>query len=193
MNRKQLAAALGISASMVSRLANERGMPTDSVERAVRWRSRHLEVARTKGNRGDASFAAPVVHMSAPSPTTVDLIALNAIEHAEKLAAIGFALLGSGRFELIEGDLRVALRAVPVSQRGQVRLECAVFDALVAHLGDAVSDEVDEPAAGVDSARACMSDEEAEQTGRFWYSVACHEIIRTPDASSGLPDWLREL
>lgn len=50
MNRKDLALALGISASMVSRLA-KRGMPTDNVERAQRWRKRHLEPGRRKDVR----------------------------------------------------------------------------------------------------------------------------------------------
>lgn len=47
---KDLAAELGVSPSMVSRLA-KRGMPTDTVERARRWRRRHLELARTKAAR----------------------------------------------------------------------------------------------------------------------------------------------
>src|SRR4051794_38972919 len=54
MEHKQLAAALGISPSMVSGLA-KRGMPVDSVERAGRWRRRHLAHARMKGNRVDTT------------------------------------------------------------------------------------------------------------------------------------------
>ncbi|OJU91023.1 MAG: hypothetical protein BGO13_00210 [Burkholderiales bacterium 66-5] len=50
--KKELAQALGISGSMVSRLA-KRGMPTDSVARAERWRRRHLEPGRMKGQRLD--------------------------------------------------------------------------------------------------------------------------------------------
>ncbi len=52
MLKKELAQALGISGSMVSRLA-KRGMPTDSVARAERWRRRHLEPGRVKGQRLD--------------------------------------------------------------------------------------------------------------------------------------------
>lgn len=60
---KHLARALDISASMCSRLAR-RGMPVDDVERARRWRRRHLELARTKGARmhvagSDSQTSAP--------------------------------------------------------------------------------------------------------------------------------------
>ena len=50
MLKKELADALGISGPMVSKLA-KRGMPTDSVERAQRWRKRHLEPGRLKSNK----------------------------------------------------------------------------------------------------------------------------------------------
>jgi hypothetical protein len=50
MQRNELAALLDISPSMVSRLA-KRGMPTDDLERARRWRKRHLHPGRVKGAR----------------------------------------------------------------------------------------------------------------------------------------------
>lgn len=52
MQQKELATLLDISPAMVSRLA-KRGMPTDSLERAERWRRRHLEPGRVKGARLD--------------------------------------------------------------------------------------------------------------------------------------------
>lgn len=52
MTQKELAELLGISGAMVSRLV-KRGMPTESVERAQRWRRRHLEPGRVKGSRFD--------------------------------------------------------------------------------------------------------------------------------------------
>lgn len=52
MTKAELAQALGISASMVSRLAR-RGMPVDCVDRAKRWRKRHIEPGRIKGVRFD--------------------------------------------------------------------------------------------------------------------------------------------
>ena len=52
MQQKELATLLNISPAMVSRLA-KRGMPTDTLERAERWRRRHLEPGRVKGARLD--------------------------------------------------------------------------------------------------------------------------------------------
>lgn len=51
MQQKELAALLGISPAMVSRLV-KRGMPT-TLEGAQRWRKRHLEPGRVKGSRFD--------------------------------------------------------------------------------------------------------------------------------------------
>ena len=50
MQQKELANLLGVSPAMVSRHA-KRGMPTDTLERAQRWRKRHLEPGRVKGAR----------------------------------------------------------------------------------------------------------------------------------------------
>lgn len=50
MQQKELASLLDISTAMVSRLV-KRGMPTDTLERAERWRKRHLEPGRVKGWR----------------------------------------------------------------------------------------------------------------------------------------------
>ena len=63
MLKKDLAEQLGISGAMVSRLA-KRGMPTDSLERAQRWRKRHLEPGRMKGVRFDPNQSSP----ARPSP-----------------------------------------------------------------------------------------------------------------------------
>jgi hypothetical protein len=52
MQQKELARLLDISPAMVSRLA-KKGMPTDDLERAQRWRKRHLEPGRVKGMRAD--------------------------------------------------------------------------------------------------------------------------------------------
>ncbi len=60
MTGKELAEALGITPSAVSQLA-KRGMPTDSVERANRWRRKHLQRGRMKGVRRDTLPTAPMV------------------------------------------------------------------------------------------------------------------------------------
>jgi phage terminase Nu1 subunit (DNA packaging protein) len=71
MTQKELADALGISQAAVSKLAR-RGMPTDSVERASRWRRRHLQTGRMKGIRRDTVPASPPAQpgAAAPPPTT---------------------------------------------------------------------------------------------------------------------------
>lgn len=67
MLKKELAQLLGVSESLVSRHA-KRGMPTDSLERAQRWRKRHLEPGRVKGSRYDpkAMAKAPAPAVKAP-------------------------------------------------------------------------------------------------------------------------------
>ena len=67
MTKKELAALLGISGAMVSKLS-KRGMPTDSLERATRWRKRHLEPGRVKGARFDPTAAA------AAAAATIDAV-----------------------------------------------------------------------------------------------------------------------
>jgi hypothetical protein len=67
MLKKDLAVALGISGAMVSKLA-KRGMPTDTLERATRWRKRHLEPGRVKGVRMGTNPPPPPPPPAAPPP-----------------------------------------------------------------------------------------------------------------------------
>ena len=70
ITQNELAAALGITPPAVTAL-KKRGMPTDSVERAQRWRNRHLQTGRMKGvRRIDKPAAGPqAAAPSLPSPT----------------------------------------------------------------------------------------------------------------------------
>ena len=61
MLQKDLATALDISPAMVSKLF-KRGMPTDSVERAQRWRKRHLQPGRLKSSKAKGD------HQKSPTP-----------------------------------------------------------------------------------------------------------------------------
>jgi hypothetical protein len=70
MTKKELAVLLGVSASMVTKHSKQ-GMPTDSLERAQRWRKRHLEPGRVKGNRFD-----PNSDKSPPAAHTASLTAV---------------------------------------------------------------------------------------------------------------------
>ena len=117
MTQKELAQALGITPSAVSRLAR-RGMPTDSLQRAQRWRKRHLEPGRVKGSRFDPA-AASAEQTPAPAPAP----ALSPIENLVRLAAKMQALAQAADAELIEvggcvelvdlEPLRCAMRAWP--------------------------------------------------------------------------------
>lgn len=73
MLKKELAQHLGVSESMVSRHAKQ-GMPTDSVERAQRWRKRHLEPGRVKGSRYDSK--AKPAEKAAKMPDIAQCVAL---------------------------------------------------------------------------------------------------------------------
>ena len=121
MTQKELAQALGISPGMVSRLA-KRGMPTDSLQRAQRWRKRHLEPGRVKGARFDpnavldAQTHAPAREQSpaaAPSPIE-NLVRLAAKMQALAQAANAELIEVGGRGELVDLEpLRCALREWP--------------------------------------------------------------------------------
>ena len=184
MLHKDLAKALGISGAMVSRLA-KRGMPTDTVERAMRWRSRHLEPARTKAwrmgaPRDEAAAAAPV---ALPTPAA-------ALRQVYYLATLAAELLPVGQFAVIEPRLRAALRALPPHCRGELMIACpddgdapgadactaaaaspaiplAVLDALTADVLAIVREE-----SGPEERAAELSDAEAEWMAEFWFDVA---------------------
>jgi hypothetical protein len=68
MQQNELAKLLGISPAMVSRLA-KRGMPTDTLERAERWRKRHLEPGRVKGSRFDPNQPSKATAPKQATPT----------------------------------------------------------------------------------------------------------------------------
>jgi len=67
MQQNELASLLDISTAMVSRLV-KRGMPTDTLERAERWRKRHLEPGRVKGSRAGTVKKKPHQHTHPASP-----------------------------------------------------------------------------------------------------------------------------
>lgn len=117
--KKELAELLGISGSMVSRLA-KRGMPVDSLERAERWRKRHLEPGRVKGMRydRDEKIRPPAPAPARPAvaakfgagPGVATLEAVRAVA-----AAVGLALT-EGKHDLAAtmlAPLRDLLRTLP--------------------------------------------------------------------------------
>lgn len=74
MQQNELAKLLDISPAMVSKLKKQ-GMPTDDLDRAKRWRKRHLEPGRIKGSRFDPHLKAklPEPTHSTPAPAIAGL------------------------------------------------------------------------------------------------------------------------
>lgn len=182
MTGRELARALGISETMVSKL-RRRGMPTDSAERAARWRRRHLEPARMKGTRADTlpgpAIGRPPARSREPAAELALLILaglaaatrdgaklgpehLAAVEHLAGLAAADARL---------HEAMRAALRAVPDHLRPEMvaRLPDALVRCLAADALAAVADVL-QPGAQMDEA-------EATDMGAILYAIAAGEIV----------------
>jgi hypothetical protein len=71
---------------MVSRLA-KRGMPTDSIERAERWRKRHLDPGRVKGVRADTMEQLPASALPIAEPVGLPDPAADLVTQAGAAAA----------------------------------------------------------------------------------------------------------
>ncbi len=82
MQQKELAKLLDISPAMVSKL-KKNGMPTDTLERAQRWRKKYLEPGRIKGSRFD-----PNQPSKATTPTQAMPVPATAAIPAESLAEV---------------------------------------------------------------------------------------------------------
>jgi len=129
MQQKELAALLNISPAMVSRLA-KRGMPTDTLERAERWRRRHLEPGRVKGNRADFNphtKQAPASHASPPGP-----VGFMSDAEVELISDLVNGALARGNHELAASRVlqlreRLALAAPDASPRLTVRVWLALL------------------------------------------------------------------
>lgn len=169
MLKKELAQALGISAAMVSKLA-KRGMPTDTVERAQRWRKRHLEPGRLKGQR--LGTTAPpetraTSHRATDPAQTVELL----------MRAAGTVLEAGADLSPLLPDLRAAMRAVPPSPaRDAIPVHPGVMELLLGRdfLAEHRTWQQENPS------DAPMTDEEAIESGRFLYSLAAGEFLILP-------------
>ena len=153
----EIAAELGITKAAVSKL-KKLGMPVHSADAARAWRARNLRPGRTRNDPG-------------PSPCTL-------LERVEALVPLGIEALRIGRFELVAAELRRALRAVPLSHRGELNLDFDVWAALIGddvvgairtgaarHVADRASpDVVAEPSKG------------ALDPGDVLYDLACGEM-----------------
>ena len=140
MQQKELAALLGISPAMVSRLV-KRGMPT-TLEGAQRWRKRHLEPGRVKGSRFDPKQPSKA---PAPKPATPDTAAaalaselLAEVEAAgielDNALATGYQAWADVMVQEVRDSLRrMALEADP-NDEAEPRLSLRVWVALCAYV-----------------------------------------------------------
>ena len=132
MQQKELAALLGVSPAIVSRHA-KRGMPTDTLERAEKWRRRHLEPGRVKGARYEPSHTAKPAPLKAVSPARA--VPCATVADVEALADLTNSALARGNqdaAEILIVQLRALLRQLP--DDASPRLTLRVWLALVIYL-----------------------------------------------------------
>lgn len=170
MLKKELAQLLGVSESIVSR-HTKRGMPTDSLERAQRWRKRHLEPGRVKGNRYDpkAKTKAPAPGEPAAAPNQAGRVdVLNQALCAGPVAPTAGVLL----------DLRSWLRSMPDwrDAHNTLLMPVRVWVALVAYACDDGS-----------MARARAMEQAAQVS-----AVQMAKAIRPSDTPDGPPCWFAQ-
>ncbi|MDD3936853.1 hypothetical protein [Rhodoferax sp.] len=140
MTKKELARLLGVSPSIVSRHAKN-GMPTDSLERAQKWRKKHLESARVKGARFD-----PNAQQTGGAETAAPLVKTRAfrggVALVETLARATSATLAnapaSNAADMV-AELRVLLRGLP--QDAKPRMALRVWLVLVDYFLHPESDQ----------------------------------------------------
>lgn len=126
MQQKDLAALLGVSPAIVSRHA-KKGMPTDTLERAEKWRRRHLEPGRVKGTRYEpGSISKPAPARAAPRVSIAD------VEHASDLVdgALARGNQDAANVKIIQ--LRGLLRQLP--DDASPRLTLRVWLALTVYM-----------------------------------------------------------
>ena len=86
-NKSQLARELGISRTMLYRLIN-RGMPTDSLESARKWRRYNLDTMQTKEWRIDGNIGLKRKKINASYAELVEIVNANYHELTERLTTL---------------------------------------------------------------------------------------------------------
>ena len=180
--QKDLARGLGISQSMVSRLAKQ-GMPVTSIAAAKRWRDRNINPALSKESRGWANRPDQLPNdngdekFSEMLPST-DTSALSLVTLLAAKAETDFS-----RWET---ELRAAMRLVPVTLRDRVAMPLSVWNALLAEFErliaaheaadpELVAHRLEQAAHGEK-----LTAEDAEYMGNIWYGVAMGAIRAAP-------------
>ena len=160
--------ALGLSPASVSKCKGM-GMPVHSVEAARAWREHNIAPTVHKLSMRDA--------MTRQRPRPMQRT--GAVPHMLALLGIAAAALESGQsIEAMVPTLRAAMHAVPEHERdAAMQLPSEVMDVLTADVAAVVAEfESDDQGPVTDEP---MTDDEAEEMGRFWYQVAAGEIRPT--------------
>lgn len=160
--------ALGLSPASMTKCKGM-GMPVHSVEAARAWREHNIAPTMHKLLSRDAKTKQQPRPMHPPG----------AVPHMMALLGIAAAALEAGQtITAMVATLRAAMHAVPENERSNTMLlPMEVMDVLTADVAAIVAqfDNADaSPATGEP-----MTDEEAEEMGRFWYRVAAGEIRPT--------------
>lgn len=155
--------ALGLSPASVSKLKGQ-GMPTDSVQNARAWRERNI---RPTAN-------APEMRRTAPQ---ADRAHTGAVENVQAWMRMAAAALSNGQsIASMLPTIRAEMARVPAHQRDAVLVDPDVMDLLTA----AVAHQLPGSSESEGDDDSPMSDDQAQEMGRFWYQVAAGEI--------GIPD-----
>jgi hypothetical protein len=160
--------ALGLSSASMTK-CKKMGMPVHSVDAARTWRENNI---------------APTAHQylkrnPAHQPRHKPPHQSGAVPHALALLGIAAAALEAGQtITAMVPTLRAAMHAVPMHERdGAMLLPVPVMDVLT---GDvfAILADLDNTSEGP-ATDGPMTDDEADEMGRFWYQVAAGEIRPT--------------
>jgi hypothetical protein len=187
MQQKELAKLLDISTAMVSRLV-KRGMPTDTLERAERWRKRHIEPGRIKGARFDPKKATgQTTPKPGPAVAAVPNVSASDVEDAGVELDNALTAGDQAWIEVMTEQVRDLLRQVP--DDANPALSVRVWEVLTGEMLALFPPKEGNPlcADGSPIYAETMTAEESEEMGRFWRDVAVGRWIVNPDWQAPTP------
>ena len=147
-----IARALGLTRSAVCKLARQ-GMPISSPDAARAWRNANVN-----------AYMRPLKLKPAPTEP---------LDRVYALIPGALAALEAGRFANVEAELRQALRDVPYSHSGELRLPLVIFDALTADVLRVLEEVAAQRGFQPDGP---LVESDAEFMPDFWWSVARGQI-----------------
>ena len=164
-NDAELARLLDVDRAVVCR-DKKRGMPTYSLEAAVAWRRRNLNIAMRK----DSNPARDWYVARHPESTAA---ARRALEIVDKLMQAADILLSIEMMHLVETPLREAIGAIPRSAASRFRVAPAVMDVLTKDVRREIQAVKNEQNAADDTGDP-MTQQELDE---FWLDVAAGRVV----------------